>query len=424
MKQCNDFTLKEWLHYLENRHQQEIQLGLTRVSQVAEKLELLHSAATVITVGGTNGKGSTVASLEAIYLAAGYRVASYTSPHLLVFNERIRLNKKNIDDDSLCKAFCFIEAGRGEVELSYFEMTTLAALWYFKQQSLDLIILEVGLGGRLDATNIIDSDLAIITTIDYDHQEFLGNTKEAIAYEKAGIIRPGMPVIYSDVNITQSILDKVKEVGASLYSRDCDYSYQLLDHSLKLQFGSISMELPRPRLHANSVTAALIASILLQHKLPVEHQQLERVLLNLDLSGRQQLLKNKYNSIFDVSHNPQAVAYLAEYLSSLQLEGKVYAVFAALKDKDIVGMIAPLVKLVDQWHISVLNVKRSASEIQLQAACSEYSIIPLFYNSPVLAYQSACKEAKTGDLIITYGSFITVGEVLISISIPEKLTLS
>ena len=204
----SNLSLSECLHHLENRHAEEVQLGLTRIKTVAKRLNLLNLDATIVTVAGTNGKGSTVAALEAVYKAAGYQVASYTSPHLIEFNERIRVNQQPIKDQELCAAFTVIEDARDTINLTYFEMTTLAALWHFKQLTLDVIILEVGVGGRLDATNIIDSDLAIITTVDLDHQDYLGDTKEAIGYEKAGILRPNTPFIYADTTAPPESITK------------------------------------------------------------------------------------------------------------------------------------------------------------------------------------------------------------------------
>ncbi|MDF1928905.1 Mur ligase family protein [Legionella pneumophila] len=222
----SEWDLNHWLTHLETRNTQEIQLGLTRVLTVAQKLNLQRPNCKVITVAGTNGKGSTVTALETIYHQSGFRVGTYTSPHLLVFNERIRINLTPIQDKDLCKAFSVIEEARYPTNLTYFEMATLAALWYFKQHDLDLIILEVGLGGRLDATNIVDTDLAIITTIDFDHQNFLGDTLELIGYEKAGILRKNKPFIYADLSPPKSVVEVALQLGASSYLYGKDYFYQ------------------------------------------------------------------------------------------------------------------------------------------------------------------------------------------------------
>ncbi|ARG97589.1 bifunctional tetrahydrofolate synthase/dihydrofolate synthase [Legionella micdadei] len=412
MKQYKNFTLAEWLDFLENRHQQEIQLDLSRVQQVAKTLDLLQPKAKVITVAGTNGKGSTVATLETIYLEAGYQVASYTSPHLLMFNERIRVNKKNISDEQLCHAFSAIEAGRGDIPLTYFEVATLAALWHFKQRQLDLIILEVGLGGRLDATNIIAADLAIITTIDLDHQEYLGNTREAIGFEKAGILRANRPFIFADQNPPQSIIDQGLALNAPMYLSERDYNFRLINQTIELKFQGEYLVFPQPKLHCNSVVAAIVASLLLKAKLPISYSHLQQAIAYVFLPGRLQLIKDKMTTLLDVSHNPQAVNYLADFVRNFSPRKKVHAVFSALKDKDIRGMVASLKDCVDYWYPALLNGKRAASRQQLEDALSLCSNTPICHNDPLAAYQAACNSANEGDLIVVYGSFITVSKVM------------
>jgi dihydrofolate synthase / folylpolyglutamate synthase len=412
MKQYKHFTAIEWLNYLENRYQQEIQLGLSRIKQIAEILDLLRPKAKIITVAGTNGKGSTVATLEAIYLAAGFQVASYTSPHLLAFNERIRINQKQITDEQLCVAFSTIEEHRGQIPLTYFEMTTLAALWHFKQHSLDLIILEVGLGGRLDATNIIDADLAIITTIDFDHQAFLGNTKEAIGYEKAGILRANKPFIFADKNPPSSILRQAVMLNAAMYFYGREYDYYLSQESLEFVFQDVIIKLPQPTLHYNSVAAALMASLLFQEDLPVNRVCLPQAIKNLFLPGRLQLINGRVLTLLDVSHNSQSVQYLSEYIKNCHSKRVVHAVFSALKDKDIAGIIAPMQSCVNYWYPAKLMSKRAASAEQLVAAFSLYGHTPSLHPDPLSAYQVACNQAKEGDLIIVYGSFLTVGMIM------------
>lgn len=415
MKQYKEFTLKEWLDYLENSHQQEIQLGLERIKKVAESLDLLRPKAKVITVAGTNGKGSTVATLEAIYHEAGYQVASYTSPHLLAFNERIKINKELINDNALCEAFTAIEKERGAVFLTYFEMTTLAALWYFKQHKLDVIILEVGLGGRLDATNIIDPDLAVITTIDFDHQDYLGNTKEAIGFEKAGILRAGQLFVYADNNPPESILNCAKTLNTQAYFNTKDYAYQLMTTTIRLDFQGQQIELPKPKLHPNSVMAAVISSILLRDDLPVSPKHWEQALNTVFLAGRLQVVRKKAITLFDVAHNPQAAIHLAQYIRKFYPKKKVHAVFSGLKDKDIPGLIAPLITCVDFWYPALLSVKRAASEKQLLDAFNQYDTQIICYLNPLEAYHSASIQASEEDLIVVYGSFITVSEVMTAV---------
>lgn len=424
MKRYKQFTLTEWLDYLENRYQQEIQLELFRIQQVAEGLGLLQPRAKIITVAGTNGKGTTVATLEAIYLAAGYRVASYTSPHLLVFNERIRINQKPISDAQLCSAFIVAEEARGEVPLTYFEMTTLAALWHFKQHELDLIILEVGLGGRLDATNIVDPDLAIITTIDFDHQEFLGHTKEEIGLEKAGILRANKPFIFADKNPPVSIVNCGLSLHSPMYLYERDYSYRHKNGFLEVIFKEESIVLPQPKLHSNSVTAAIVGSLLMKAKLPINYFHLEQAMNKVFLPGRLQLINTGIQTLLDVAHNPQAAKYLAEFIRNFHPKKTVHAVFSALKDKDIAGMIAPLKNCVTYWYPALLQGKRAASKKQLEEAFNLYYEATICHNDPLSAYHAACNRASTGDLIVVYGSFITVGKIMQAVYNTEVLLTS
>ncbi|MFA5959157.1 MAG: bifunctional tetrahydrofolate synthase/dihydrofolate synthase [Tatlockia sp.] len=417
----NHWELKDWLFCLENRHQQEIQLGLARIREVAQNMALLQPDATVISVAGTNGKGSTVATLEAIYTTAGFQVGSYTSPHLLHFNERIRINHVSISDADLCQAFAAIEAGRGAIALTYFEMATLAALWHFKQFALDLIILEVGLGGRLDATNIVSADLAIITTIDFDHQDYLGNTLNAIGFEKAGILRSGKPCIYADHNPPASITSEAERIGAICSYLGKEYHYRIEDAQLSLFFEGRETLLPKPSLHPNSVTAAVVASLLLQKQLPVLPNHLIRAMQALYLPGRLEVIRGRVTTLFDVAHNPQAASYLAHFINNYPKTGRVHAVFSALKDKDIPGLIAPLRDCIDYWYPALLNTQRAASQAQLRGAFNLYNLDPICYTSPFSAYQSAEIKAKSGDLIVVYGSFVTVGEVLQQVTLVDKL---
>ena len=410
----NPLSLHQWLDLLENRHQQEIQLGLTRVKKVADSLSLCDMNCVVITVAGTNGKGSTVAALEAIYLAAGYRVGAYTSPHLLVFNERICVNKKPISDESLCATFSLLEQARNDIHLTYFEMTTLAALHYFKQCSLDVVILEVGMGGRLDATNIIDADLAIITTVDLDHQEHLGDTKEAIGYEKAGILRANQPFIYADKNPPRSIIEHAHRLNTQMQCLDVDYSFKIIQNALQIlrKKGDITL-LPLPTINKKAVVSAVIASDCLLDKLGVNNAQLALAMQAMTLAGRQQVVRETATTVFDVAHNPQSVLLLAEFIRGYEPRGKVHAVFSGLKDKDLCGLIRPMCSCVDFWYIAPLPGKRAASESMLREAflVETSSAVPCFSN-PVMAYRAAVQKASPGDLIVVYGSFLMVSAVM------------
>lgn len=413
MKGAEKLSLSAWLSFIENRYKKEIQLGLTRIKQVAEGLDVLHPQATVITVAGTNGKGSTVALLESIYLKAGYRVASYTSPHLLSFNERISINQQPIKDEQLITAFEIIETARGDTPLTYFEMVTLAALWHFKQHQLDIIILEVGLGGRLDATNIIDNDLAIITTIAFDHVEYLGDTLDAIGFEKAGILRNNTPFIYADASMPQSIMTKAMQLSSPCYRNNYEYHYKVMDNTWCFFNGEQTRELPLSPLHGNSVAAAVMATLCLQSQLPVSDEHLAEGIRFAVLPGRFQVINQSPTTIVDVAHNPQAAHYLADCLKQRYPNARIHAVFSALADKDIQGIVAPLASVVDDWYPALLSGKRAATEKQLISALNANEIVvDLCYNSPTSAYESACQRALVDDIIVVFGSFITVAQVL------------
>lgn len=407
-------NLKDWLFYLENRHAQEIQLGLDRIREVARRLDLLSPSATVITVAGTNGKGSTVASLEALYCSAGYTVASYTSPHLLFFNERIKINQQAITDDELISAFEIIEEVRADIPITYFEMATLAALLYFKRCQPQMIILEVGMGGRLDATNIIDNDLAIITTIALDHQSSLGDTLEAIGGEKAGILRSHKPFIYADDNPPKSILTRAEFCQSKIFRKGIDYHFKIHEEHMTFFYADQSIELPRLTLHPHSIMAAIMATFCLKKKLSLTDAEVIDGIKQINLAGRLHLSEtNGMRTLFDVSHNPQSVEYLVQFIKK-QTYNALHVVFAALADKDISGMIIPLAPLTAYWYLAELTGKRALLSQQLLTLLNKFddNRTKLCHNDPVLAYEAACNRAQMGDLIVVYGSFMTVGAVL------------
>ncbi|HAZ7574436.1 bifunctional tetrahydrofolate synthase/dihydrofolate synthase [Legionella sp. PATHC032] len=410
----SEWDLNHWLTHLETRNTQEIQLGLARVLTVAQKLNLQRPNCKVVTVAGTNGKGSTVTALETIYHQSGFKVGAYTSPHLLVFNERIRINLTPIQDKDLCKAFSVIEEARYPTNLTYFEMATLAALWYFKQHDLDLIILEVGLGGRLDATNIVDTDLAIITTIDFDHQSFLGETLELIGYEKAGILRKNKPFIYADLSPPKSVVEVATQLRASSYLYGKDYFYQEADDHWEVTcMGKQFDQLTKPKIQLQSAAAAIMACHLLQEHFPVSYDNLKKAMALVYIPGRLQLQKGKTNILYDVSHNPQSVRLLADTVKKINTKGRVHAVFSALKDKDICGLIMPLKDCVSRWYPAQLHNKRAVSQEKLLSIFREAEIFAeVCYNDPLTAFEMALKQASDGDLIIVYGSFFTVSHVM------------
>lgn len=428
-KPWNKWNLTQWLHSLETRHALEIQLGLTRVLEVARALGVNTPNCKVITVAGTNGKGSTVTALETLYHKAGYNVGSYTSPHLLHFNERIRINLLPVSDEQLCSLFSTIEEARAQVNLTYFEMTTLAALLHFKQSNLDIIILEVGLGGRLDATNIVDADLAIITTIDFDHQDYLGDTLDAIGYEKAGILRQGRPFIYADTNPPESIIEVARNLKAPGYFFEKDISIEDKESHWNFRFLDTQInELIKPAIQLTAGSAALAATVLLAKDLPVSLEHISSAMNSIFIPGRLQLHKGEINILYDVSHNAQSARLLTDTIKRLKnnavdqlsrnAEGEqvpytVHAVFSDLKDKDHFGLIFPLRDCVDRWYPAQLDNKRASDKDLLLSVFRDAEIfVEICYTNPLAAFEAAVNQAKSGDLIVVYGSFFTVGHVM------------
>ncbi len=351
-------NLSDWLQYLESIHATAIDMGLDRVRQVADRMALSLPGIKFV-VGGTNGKGSTCAMLEAILLAAGYKVGLYTSPHLIDFNERARVNGQIASDQDLIAQFQAVEAARGDVSLTYFEFTTLAILRLFSQSRLDAVVLEVGLGGRLDAVNIVDADCAIVTSVDLDHTDWLGDTREKIGFEKAHIYRSGRPAICSDPVPPQSLLDYVQEIGADLWLFGRDYNYsgdrQQWAYGGREQRRS-AMAYPALR-GANQLlnaSAALAALESVRDRLPVQQQAVRLGLLQASLPGRFQILPGQPTVILDVAHNPHAAAVLAQNLDNMGFHPYTHAVFGMLNDKDLAGVVAKLGSRIDYWYCAGL----------------------------------------------------------------------
>ena len=418
-------TLAAWLAHLESLHpkgQGGIELGLERVGRVKAELKQSQSCPLII-VGGTNGKGSTCAYLEAIYRFAGFRVGCYTSPHLLRYNERVRVDAQTVDDASLCLAFAKVEAARrsaGGVALTYFEFGTLAAWEVFAAQDLDLIILEVGLGGRLDAVNIYDADCAVVTGIALDHTDWLGTTREAIGFEKAGIFRAGQPAFCADPEPPQSLLDHAKEIGADLQCLGRDFGY-LGDRTQWAFWGRHRLRrggLPPPALRGayqlRNASVALAVVDQLKPRLPVAMQAVRRGLLEPDLSGRFQVLPGRPVIVLDVAHNPQAVAALADNLCEMGFFARTWAVVGMLADKDIAGALAPLAGKVDHWLLAGLEVPRGASSDALAVVVAEGRLggSSECFASPADAYARAIGQAGENDRIVVFGSFHTVAAVM------------
>jgi dihydrofolate synthase / folylpolyglutamate synthase len=416
-------SLSEWLEYIETLNPKVMDLGLDRVAKVAEKLDLIHFSCPVISIGGTNGKGSCVAFLEAILSASGYRVGAYTSPHLLRFNERIKLANTEVDDASLCRAFSVIETARGDLSLTYFEFTTLAVLWIFKQSNLDTLLLEVGLGGRLDAVNIVESDIAILTTIAIDHTDWLGHDRNSIGYEKSGIFRPGKPAICGDFDPPPSIFQTAERLNTQLYCVNRDFSYQLEEGGWLWQSTLLSQQysaLAEPHLPMQNAATALMAVALLNRDLlPVSLESLRQGLISASIPGRfQSVLHRSVPTIFDVAHNPAAAELLAQRLAKQTCLGRTFAVVSILADKDIKGSLAPLLDTVDSWYVGSLAVPRGCTAEQISQHLQDIGAEKWYnYGSVNAAYYAALEQANQEDRVVVYGSFHTVATLLKIITI-------
>ena len=421
-------NLPQWLDFLEQRQSVAvITMGLERVLQLKEELGLVFTCP-VIMVGGTNGKGSTCAMLEAILLQAGYRVGLYSKPHFLDFNERCRINGESVSDAALVASFEAVEAARGQIALSHFEFTTLAILYLLTQQGLDCAILEVGMGGMTDAVNVIDSDVAIVTSIDIDHVQFLGETREAIALHKAGIFRLGKVAICSDPQPPASLIDYAAKIGADLWLFGRDFNYSA--DKQQWNYGGRSQRrhsLAYPGLRgANQLLnacAALAALEALRLRLPVGAQEVRTGLAMVELPGRFQVLPGRPNVILDVAHNPHATATLAHNLGKMGFYRYTYAVIGAMQDKALAQMIQPLIPYIDHWLLTPLPSLRSASTENLAVALTaasaantkkngqEESSVTSFTDVK-LAYAAATERATQDDRIVVFGSFLTVAAVL------------
>ncbi|MFZ9153699.1 MAG: bifunctional tetrahydrofolate synthase/dihydrofolate synthase [Polynucleobacter sp.] len=413
-------SLDQWLSHLETAHPVGIDMGLARITRVKESLGLKF-ACPVITVGGTNGKGSTCAFLESILLAAGYKVACHTSPHLLRFNERARMNGADVSDADLLKAFERVEQARCRLSdpptLTYFEFTTLAIMDIFANASVDAVILEVGMGGRLDAVNIVDADCAIVTSIDLDHMAYLGNTREAIAFEKAGIFRTKAIAICADPMPPTSLINHANAIGADLWLMGKDYSFtgdqqQWGWTGRGKRFSGLGYPALRGAnqlLNASAVIAALIA---LHDRLPVSAQDIRNGLALVELPGRFQVLPGRPTVVLDVAHNPHAAATLAESIEAMAYHPYTYAVFGAMADKDIDGVLKPLLNTVDYWYCTDLPTPRAASASDLAKRLRAFNKEALVFMDPGAAYQAALDKAGEGDRILVFGSFYTVSGVM------------
>ena len=423
-------TLQDWLAHCERLHPQNIDMGLTRVREVAQRMGLAFDCP-VITVAGTNGKGSTCAMLEAVALQSGFRPGVFTSPHLVHFEERCRIHGDIVGATELVAAFADVESARcqngQEVSLTYFEFTTLAILRLMSQSRLDVAILEVGLGGRLDATNVIDADCAVITSIDIDHTEYLGPDRESIGREKAGIMRTGRPVVVSDPMVPQSVVDHALEIGADLWRFGKDFNFS----GDKQQWGWAGRGrryagLAYPALRgANQLinaSGALAALEALRERLPVTAQAVRNGMAMVELPGRFQIVPGQPTLVLDVAHNPHSVAALTANLDAMGYFPTTHAVFGAMADKDLATMLAKVGPLVDRWYFTSLPTARAETAAALQqkwnavqmVAGGRRDVVSSLHADPLAALDAAVAAADPADRIVVFGSFYTVGGVLIN----------
>lgn len=414
-------SLDGWLGWQETLHPKSIDLGLERVEQVASRLGINKPAANVITVAGTNGKGSTVAMLESIYTAAGYRTGSYTSPHLLRYNERIRVNQNQISNQQLCDLFEQIDRAREDVSLTYFEFGTLAALLHFQQQQLDVCILETGLGGRLDAVNIIDADIAIVTSIDLDHQAWLGDTREAIGMEKYGIARSGKPLIFGEPDVPLSVLTRAHDEGVQVYKVGEQFLFEEQGTQWEWRSGdTLVAALPFPSLRGKhqllNASSVIMCCELLKSFLPLSRSDLRLGLESVQLPGRFQVwIDNGVTTIADVAHNPQATRSLANNLKQVHRPGRCVAVLGMLSDKDPAQSLAPFLEIIDHWYLCDLDTSRSIGAEGLTQALHDLGVANSCmtgFSSAGQAYSQAEHDAVNHDIILAFGSFYTVADVL------------
>ena len=413
-------TLEEWLAHAERLHPKTIDMGLDRVRAVAERMALGFSCP-VFTVAGTNGKGSTCAMLESILARAGWRTGVFTSPHLVHFEERCRIHGEPVKAAGLLASFESVESARGDISLSYFEFTTLAILHALASAGLDAVILEVGLGGRLDAVNIIDTDCAIITSIDIDHAELLGDTREKIGFEKAGIMRTGRPAIISDPVPPQSVIDHAREIGADAWLLGRDFNYngdpqQWAWAGRGKRYAGLAYPALRGANQLVNASGALAALEVMRSRLPVTAQAVRTGLALVELPGRFQVVPGQPALVLDVAHNPHSVAALALNLDAMGFYPVTHAVFGAMADKDLAPMLARMDPIIDRWYFTDLPTPRAAQAAALQASWQALTkrsdAASGTYGDPQSALRAAAAAADPADRIVVFGSFFTVGDVL------------
>ena len=414
-------TLDQWLAHCEQLHPKTIDMTLERVQQIADRLGLRYSVP-VITVAGTNGKGSSCAMLEAVALAAGYRVGLYIKPHLVHFEERCRINGEMVAAADLLPHFAAVEAARQGVTLTWFEFTTLAIMRALAQAPLDLVILEVGMGGRLDAVNVVDADCALITSIALDHTEFLGDNREDIGREKAGVMRVGRPVVVSDPQPPASLQQRATDIGADLRQLGTDFNVQGDQQQWgwrgrNQRFNGLAYPALRGANQLLNAAGVLAVFEALRDRLPVNAQAVRQGMAMVELPGRFQIVPGQPTLVLDVAHNPQSVAALALNLDQMGFYPGTHAVFGAMRDKDLATLLPHMMPLVDHWHLTDLPTPRAARATDLaalvQAATGNGRQVTVqTHATPVAALKAAAAAADPADRIVVFGSFFTVGGVL------------
>ncbi len=405
--------LDSWLTAIAERHTPDIILGLERILNIAERLQLTHFDCPVITVAGTNGKGSTVGTLQRLYSTAGYRIGCYYSPHLHHFNERIQINNQSVDETVICDAFQTLSGEISDSPLTFFEFITLAALIIFKKNDLDILVLEVGLGGRLDAVNCVENNIAILTQIDFDHCDRLGDNREAIGFEKAGIFRENKIAICGDPSPPSSVINKAKQLSCDFYTLGKDFYIEQQGITWNWEMrGKELRNIATPRVPQTSVACAFVAAQLLQSSLPVTDQCLLDAAQNTTIAGRFEVIQDRCPIIFDVAHNRSAAELLAQKLRKEEHPGRTIALFSVLSDKDCKGMIEPMKGIIHEWHIFPLETPRARPTKEIiqhikamfEEACHHHS-------DAATMWQELKGRLTPQDRVVVYGSFYAVAAV-------------